>query len=39
MVYDQGGLTFYEGDWIDNRKYGWGIRHYASGKLIYNPAF
>jgi hypothetical protein len=31
MIYDEVGLSYYEGDWINNRKFGWGIRHYPSG--------
>ena len=35
MIYDSEGTSFYEGDWIDNKKFGWGIRHYPSGYLIF----
>ena len=31
MIYDSEGISMYEGDWIDNRKFGWGVRHYPSG--------
>lgn len=31
MIYDAEGLSYYEGDWINNQKFGWGIRHYPSG--------
>jgi hypothetical protein len=31
MIYDTEGLSYYEGDWINNQKFGWGIRHYPSG--------
>ena len=33
MIYDDEGLTYYEGDWINNKKFGWGVRHYASGNI------
>lgn len=32
MIFDFEGKSFYEGDWINNKKFGWGIFHYASGK-------
>ena len=31
MIYDTEGLSYYEVDWINNQKFGWGIRHYPSG--------
>ena len=33
MIYNEDGTSYYEGDWVDNRKFGWGIRHYPSGNL------
>lgn len=33
MIYDYRGLSYYEGDWINNKKFGWGIRHYPSGNI------
>jgi hypothetical protein len=31
MVFNEEGTSFYEGDWLDNKKYGWGVRRYPSG--------
>ena len=33
MDYDIEGSSFYDGDWIENRKEGWGTRQYKSGNL------
>lgn len=33
MIYNEEGTSYYEGDWVDNRKFGWGIRHYPSGLI------
>ena len=33
MDYDSSGYSYYEGDWLDNKKYGMGIRHYQTGNL------
>lgn len=33
MDYDADGRSFYEGDWHDNLKHGWGIRQYESGNI------
>ena len=33
MDYDSEGIAFYEGDWMQNRKHGWGTRRYASGNI------
>lgn len=33
MIYNVDGTSFYEGDWVNNRKFGWGIRHYSSGNI------
>jgi hypothetical protein len=32
MFYDLEGKSYYEGDWIDDEPFGWGIRRYPSGK-------
>ena len=33
MIYDREGLSYYEGDWINNKKFGYGIRRYPSGNI------
>jgi len=33
MYYDSEGLSFYEGDWVNNIRHGWGTRRYRSGNL------
>jgi hypothetical protein len=33
MIYNEKGTSFYDGDWIDNKKFGWGIRNYPSGNV------
>ena len=33
MDYDSEGLSFYEGDWVDNIRHGWGTRCYPSGNV------
>ncbi len=33
-IYDEVDLSYYEGNWINNRKFGWGIRPYLSGTII-----
>ena len=33
MIYDKEGQSYYEGDWINNKKFGYGIRRYASGNI------
>ena len=33
MLYDQAGKSYYEGDWINDEPFGWGIRRYSSGWL------
>lgn len=38
MIYDAEGRSFYEGDWINNKKFGWGRYQYLSGKKIISPS-
>ncbi|XP_058141762.1 radial spoke head 10 homolog B isoform X2 [Dasypus novemcinctus] len=33
IYYNQEGTSWYEGDWVDNLKKGWGIRCYKSGNI------
>ena len=33
MDYDAGGVSFFEGDWVENLKHGWGTRRYPSGNI------
>lgn len=33
MDYDSEGRFYYDGDWINNVKYGWGIRQYFLGNI------
>ena len=33
MDYDPDARSFYEGDWYENLKHGWGIRQYESGNI------
>lgn len=33
MDYDSDGRSFYDGDWFDNLKHGWGVRQYESGNV------
>jgi hypothetical protein len=33
MDYDSEGKSFYDGDWVNNVKHGWGMRQYASGNV------
>ncbi|OBS60615.1 hypothetical protein A6R68_08243, partial [Neotoma lepida] len=33
IYYNQEGTSWYEGDWVDNIKKGWGIRCYKSGNI------
>uniref|UniRef100_A0A8C3WEL5 Radial spoke head 10 homolog B n=1 Tax=Catagonus wagneri TaxID=51154 RepID=A0A8C3WEL5_9CETA len=33
IYYDQEGTSWYEGDWVQNVKKGWGIRCYKSGNI------
>lgn len=33
MDYDSEGKSFYDGDWVNNVKHGWGTRQYASGNI------
>ena len=39
MDYDPDGRSFYEGDWHDNLKHGWGIRQYESGNIYEGTSF
>jgi hypothetical protein len=31
MLFEIDAKSYYEGDWINDRPFGWGIRRYASG--------
>lgn len=31
MEYDSEGKSFYDGDWVNNVKHGWGTRQYPTG--------
>lgn len=31
--YDTDGLSFYEGDWMSNKRHGYGVRRYRSGNV------
>jgi hypothetical protein len=33
MDYDGDGKSFYDGDWINNVRHGWGTRQYPSGNI------
>lgn len=33
MDYDSEGRSYYDGDWINNVKHGWGTRQYPSGNI------
>ena len=33
MDYNSIGTSFYEGDWVDNVRHGWGTRQYPSGNV------
>ena len=33
MTYDSEGLSFYEGDWVNDVRHGWGTRQYTSGNV------
>lgn len=33
MDYDPEGVSFYEGDWVENSRHGWGTRRYPSGNI------
>lgn len=33
MDYNEDGTSFYEGDWTNNIKHGWGTRQYPSGNV------
>lgn len=33
MDYDKEGFSFYEGDWVNNIRHGWGTRQYPSGNI------
>lgn len=33
MEYDSEGLSFYEGDWVESIRHGFGMRRYASGNV------
>ena len=33
MEYDTEGKSFYDGDWVNNVRHGWGTRQYPTGNL------
>ena len=33
MDFDSEGKSYYDGDWVNNVKHGWGTRQYASGNI------
>lgn len=33
MDYDSEGRSYYDGDWINNVKHGWGTRQYPTGNI------
>ena len=33
MEYDSKGKSFYDGDWVNNVRHGWGTRQYPSGNM------
>ena len=33
MDYDSEGNSYYDGEWVENRKEGWGLRQYSSGNM------
>lgn len=33
MDFDGDGRSFYDGDWVNNVRHGWGLRQYTSGNM------
>ena len=33
MEYDTEGKSYYDGDWVNNVRHGWGTRQYPTGNL------
>ena len=31
MIYSGNAVSYYEGDWVENKKFGWGVRRYPTG--------
>lgn len=36
MIYDVEGKSYYEGDWVNDKPFGWGIRRFPSGNKLLN---
>ncbi len=33
MTFNRDGVSFYDGDWVNNVRHGFGVRQYASGNI------
>jgi hypothetical protein len=33
LLFDPDGMSYYDGDWIKDKRYGWGVMRYPSGRV------